>query len=48
MRIFVEHLASVVEEGAFGVHGDEGGAGIRVGLGAGSDDVGVDLGTGEG
>lgn len=37
-----------MEEGAFGVHGDEGGAGIGVGLGSGSDDVGVDLRTGEG
>jgi len=33
----------VVVEGAFRVGIDQGGAGIRVGLGPGSDDVGVEL-----
>jgi len=44
---FIENLARVVREGAFGVGVDEGGAGVRVGLRAGSDDMCMELGSSE-
>lgn len=46
MRNFVEHLAGAVDEGAFGVEGDQGGMDESFGDAAGVDDVGMELGAG--